>query len=140
MLQMVYEDIAGAGLRSPPILVAATLLRDLQTTAIPAAFLPVAVVLGLMGHMMYSVILGAVFGAFVAPRIANRGTLAAAATIYGLAVFVLMRLVVVPVVDPALAILSWPAFAVAHLMWGATIGLVLGWQPRRAAELVHAHA
>ena len=69
MFQMLYEAVAGAGLWSPPTLIAATIIRDLQTAPIPVAFQPLAVVLGLMGHMMNSMILGLLFALLIAPRI-----------------------------------------------------------------------
>jgi hypothetical protein len=140
MFQMVYEAIAGAGLWAPPTLIAATLIRSLQATTLPIGFQPLPVVLGLMGHMMNSIILGALFVLFIAPRLTSRGALATAGAMYGLAIFVIMRLIVVPLVDPALSTVSWPAFAMAHVMWGVAIGLVLGWRSRTDTVLAPAHA
>jgi hypothetical protein len=51
-----------------------------------------------------------------------------------------MHFTVVPLLDPVLLALNAPAFAMAHLMWGAVLGLVLGWQTRGAAVLQQAHA
>jgi hypothetical protein len=140
MFQMLYEAVAGAGLWSPPTLIAATIIRDLQTAPIPVAFQPLAVVLGLMGHMMNSVILGLLFALIFAPRMSNRSALVIGGAVYGLGVFVIMRFAVVPFLDPVLLSLNTPAFAMAHLMWGAIIGLVLGWQTRGATVLQQAHA
>jgi uncharacterized membrane protein YagU involved in acid resistance len=139
MFQMLYEAVAGAGFWSPPTLIAATLVRDLQANAIPVVFQPVAVVLGLIGHMMNSVVLGIVFGALIAPRVEGRNAVVMAGAIYGLGVFMVMRLAVVPLLDPAFERLSAPAFAVAHLMWGAIIGLVLSWNTGREVALAQAH-
>jgi hypothetical protein len=60
--------------------------------------------------------------------------------VYGAAIFVLMWFVVVPLVDPVMLKLNGPAFAIAHVMWGAVVGGVLGWQQHGAAELRHAPA
>jgi hypothetical protein len=140
MFQMLYEAVAGAGLWSPPTLIAATIIRDLQAAAIPVAFQPLAVVLGLIGHMMNSMILGLLFALLIAPRIGSRGWLVIGGAVYGLGIFVIMRFAVVPFLDPVLLSLNIPAFAMAHLMWGAIVGLVLGWQTRRATVLQQAHA
>jgi len=52
--------------------------------------------------------------------------------VYGLLVFVVMWFGVVPLVDPIMLKLNAVVFAISHLMWGATIGLVLGWRPTAA--------
>ena len=58
MIEMIFEAVAGTGFWSPLVFIGATVLRDFQTVAIPVPFDVVAVVVGLMGHMMNSVILG----------------------------------------------------------------------------------
>jgi len=84
-----------------------------------------------MGHMMNSVVLGAAF-AYVAPRFWRGATaLAIAATIYGALIFFAMWLVVVPLIDPVMLQLNSVSFFLAHLMWGAALGLVTAWVPRR---------
>jgi uncharacterized membrane protein YagU involved in acid resistance len=140
MFQMLFEAVAGTGLWSPPTFIAATLLRDLQTSTVPVAFAPVAVVLGLMGHMMNSVVLGGLFAVGIAPRLASRNLLLVGGAIYGLAVFVVMRLVIVPLVDPVFMTLNAPAFAFAHVMWGAVLGVALGWRFQTAPSLQPARA
>jgi hypothetical protein len=129
MVEMVVEAIVGAGFWAPVVFIAATLLRDLQAVAIPVPFLPIPVVLGLMGHMMNSVILGLLFARLVAPRLGGFGALEAGGAVYGLAVFVVMWVVIVPLVDPVMLHLNGVVFALAHLMWGAALGVVLGWRP-----------
>src|SRR5487761_334861 len=76
MIQMVYEGIWGAGFWAPVVFMAATILRDLQTVAIPVAFSAIPVVLGLMGHMMNSVILGILFALLIAPHVKGSVSLA----------------------------------------------------------------
>ncbi|MBI4493500.1 MAG: hypothetical protein HY690_11990 [Chloroflexi bacterium] len=135
MIQMVYEAVAGAGFWSPVVFIAATILRDLQSVATPVPFALIPVLLGLMGHMMNSVILGVVFAALVAPRLQGLGGLIVGGAVYGLVVFALMWLIVVPLVDPAMLRLNAPVFAVAHLMWGGALGLVLCWGEARVGAL-----
>lgn len=70
MWEMVLEQaLGGNGFWSAPVYIAATVLRDYQTVSTPVPFTFVPVVLGLMGHMMNSVVLGYLF-ARVAPQIA----------------------------------------------------------------------
>ncbi|MBI3977907.1 MAG: hypothetical protein HY331_06955 [Chloroflexi bacterium] len=127
MIEMVYEAIAGAGFWSPVVFIAATILRDLQGSQAPVPFQPVPVVLGLMGHMMNSVILGLVFAAVVAPRLRGLGSLAIGGAVYGAVVFVVMWLIVLPLIDPVMRQLNGLVFALSHMMWGAALGLILGW-------------
>jgi len=70
----------------------------------------------------------------------SRNALVIGGAVYGLGVFVVMRFAVVPFLDPVLLSLNTPAFAMAHLMWGAIVGLVLGWQTRGTAVLQQARA
>ncbi len=140
MFEMLYEAVAGAGFWSPVMFIAATVLRSLQDIATPVPFQLVPLLLGLMGHMMNSVILGVVFALLIAPRLDTRNALLIGGVVYGAAIFVLMWFAVVPLVDPVMLKLNGLAFAVAHVMWGAVVGAVLGWQQHGAAELRHAPA
>src|SRR5260370_37801376 len=83
MFEMLYEAIAGAGFWSPVIFIAATILRNLQGIATPVSLQPVPVLLGLMGHMMNSVILGTVFASLIAPRLRARNSLLVAGADFG---------------------------------------------------------
>jgi hypothetical protein len=132
MLEMLYGAIAGVGFWSPVVFIAATILRGLQSVATPVEFQPIPVLLGLMGHMMNSVILAFVFSWLIAPRLRGLTALAVGGMVYGLLVFVVMWFGVVPLVDPIMLKLNAVVFAISHLMWGATIGLVLGWRPTAA--------
>ena len=42
------------------------------------------------------------------------------------------RIGVLPVVDPIMLKLNALVFAISHMMWGATVGLVLGWRATAA--------
>jgi hypothetical protein len=139
MIEMVFEGIGGAGFWSPVVFIAASVVRALQSVPVPVPFQALPVVLGLMGHMMNSVILGILFAAFVAPRLRGADGLVIGGIVYGLAVFVLMWFLVVPLVDPVMLKLNGSVFALSHLMWGAALGLVLGWQKAPALAPQHAH-
>lgn len=127
MWQMVVEELFGAGFWSPVVYIAATVLRNLQTLGTNPGFQLVPVVLGLMGHMMNSVILGAVFYGFARRR--DWATLPAfiAGMVYGVIVFVLMWYVIVPLVDPVMLELNDGLFFIAHLMYGGVLGLLFNW-------------
>jgi hypothetical protein len=139
MLEMVYEGGAGAGFWSPVVFIGATILRDLRAVRIPVSFLAMPVLLGLMGHMMNSVILAFVFARLVAPRLEGMRALVLGGGAYGLAVFAAMWFGVVPLVDPVLLKLNGGMFAMSHLMWGAALGAVLAWRPVPAFVAQHAH-
>ena len=137
MIEMLYEAVAGDGFWSPVIYIGATALRGLQSLQPPVGFLFWGVVLGLMGHLMNSVILTGIFTAAVGRRVASRGALVVSGAIYGLVVFVVMWYAVVPAVDPVMLNLNATVFALAHLMWGIAVGLLL---PAPAAAVVRASA
>ena len=126
MWEMLVEAFIpnGAGLWAAPTYIAATILRQLQTVVKPVAFDAFAIVAGLMGHMMNSVVLGLVFAFAIAPRVKSLGGKIAAGMIYGAVVYAMMWYAVVPVVDPVLLNLNGLVFLLAHLMWGVALGLL----------------
>jgi hypothetical protein len=125
MVEMIYEAVGGAGFWSPVVFIAATLLRSLQSVPIPVPFMAMAVILGLMGHMMNSMIFGLIFASIVSRFPISRGTLAGLGVVYALAVFVVMWFLVVPAIDPVMLKLNGMVFAIAHMMWGAALGLIV---------------
>ncbi len=131
MMQMGYEMVAGSGLWAPMVFIAATLLRDLQTVPTPVPFLPLPVVLGLMGHMMNSVIFAFLFAWLLASRLHGLGTLAFGGMAYSVVILAVMWFGIAPLVDPAMLRANGVVFFIAHLMWGAALGLVLGWGQQR---------
>jgi hypothetical protein len=139
MIEMLYEAIGGAGFWSPVVFIAATIVRGLQSIPVPVPFQPLGAVLGLMGHMMNSVILAFIFAQFVAPRLRNTSALLFGGMIYSLVVFVVMWFGIVPLVDPVMLKLNGLVFAVSHLMWGAALGLLLAWQQAPVFAPRHAH-
>lgn len=123
MIEMVYEAVAGDGFWSPVVYIGATVLRRLQAVQIPVRFDFWGVILGLMGHMMNSVILGLVFAAIFSRSALARGSRTVVGAVYALVVFFVMWYVVVPAVDRVMLNLNAGVFAIAHIMWGAALGL-----------------
>ncbi len=126
MWEMIAEAVIpdGAGFFGTPVAIGATIVRDLQGSANPIPFDAVALILGLMGHMMNSVILAVIFGLIVtrlAPSAAGTIGLGMA---WGAAVFAAMWFVVAPAVDPLTLNLNAPVFFAGHLMWGAALGVI----------------
>jgi len=141
MWEMVAEQIAGGnGFWSPVTYIAATILRDYQQVATPVPFEALPVVLGLMGHMMNSVILGAGFAYITRPVHGSRSELVGFGVVYGIVVMFVMWLVLLPLVDPVMLRVNGVNFLVAHVMWGVGLGLALGWAPEDARSLRPAEA
>jgi len=126
MWEMVVEAILsdGAGFFGPVLAIGATLVRDLQGSGNPIRFDLLAVVLGLAGHMMNSVVLAVVFGLVVSRLQLTAALTVAAGAAWGAMVFVVMWFIVGPAIDPLLSNLNGPVFFLGHLMWGATLGLL----------------
>jgi len=126
MWQMILEAIipGGAGFWSPLVFIAATILRDLQTVSVPVPFHLLGVLLGLMGHMMNSVIFGLLFAYLIAPRTRSLIGQAVAGMVYGAAIYVVMWFAIVPLVDPVMAHLNPLIFSLGHFMYGLALGLV----------------
>ena len=124
MWQMIVEAIVGAGLWSPPIYIAATLLRGFEGAGSPAAFDLTGVGLGLMGHMMNSVIFGLVFAFLIGPRLPSLGRQIVGGLIYGVAIFIVMWYVILPLINPVMLNVNAGVFFLGHMMWGAALGAV----------------
>ncbi|CAG0946349.1 hypothetical protein ANRL1_02929 [Anaerolineae bacterium] len=124
MWEMMVEAIIpnGAGFWSAPTYIAATLFRNLQTVARPVSFDAVAVMAGLMGHMMNSVIFGLIFVLVIAPRFKSLIAQAGAGMMYGAVVFAAMWFVALPIIDPVMLNLNAVVFFLGHLMWGVALG------------------
>jgi len=122
LVEMIYEGLFGVGFWSAPIFIAAVLLRNLQSLVIPVPFAAVPVILGLMGHMMNSIILGILFVMLLGMRFTSRMASVIGGMAYALMVFFLMWFVVLPLIDPVMLNLNPYIFALAHLVWGIVIG------------------
>ena len=126
MWEMVVEALlpGGAGFWSPPVLIAATVLRDLQNVATPVPFTLIGVVVGMMGHMMNSIILGIVFAFWIAPRVPSLFGQIIAGMVYGVVIYIVMWFVILPIIDPVMLKLNAFVFLLAHLMWGGALGWI----------------
>jgi hypothetical protein len=126
MWEMLVEAIlpSGAGFFGPPVAIGATIIRALQGSANPIPFDLAALVVGLAGHMMNSVILAAIFGVAVGRRSLGTAPLVVAGMVWGAVVFAAMWFAIVPVLDPLVLNLNGAAFFAGHLMWGAAIGIL----------------
>ncbi len=122
MMEMVYEGLFGVGFWSAPIFIAATILRNLQTIAIPVGFSLIPVVLGMMGHMMNSVVLGVAFAALLGRFLSSPTVGAIVGALYALMIFFVMWFVALPFIDPVMLNLNGVVFAISHMMWGAILG------------------
>lgn len=126
MWEMVVEAVlpGGAGFFGPPIAIGATIVRDLQGSSNPIPFDLAALVIGLAGHMMNSVILAVIFGLAIGRRGLGTTGLLTAGIAWGAMVFAAMWFVAVPAVDPLVLNLNGVVFLVGHMMWGAALGLL----------------
>ncbi|MGH2403428.1 MAG: hypothetical protein ACRDGN_03085 [bacterium] len=75
--------------------------------------------------MMNSVILTLVFARTAAKVAKSRTSLAAWGAVYGVAVFLVMWYVVLPVIDPVMLNLNGTFFLFAHVVWGGLLGSLL---------------
>ncbi len=135
MIEMIFEAVAGAGFWSPVVFIGATVLRGLQAVRVPVAFDLAGVVLGLMGHMMNSVIFGIIFAWIFSRTAGSRRALVGWGMVYGLMIFAVMWYVVVPAIDPVMLKLNATVFAISHVMWGAALGLIVPQASRLSACL-----
>ena len=126
MWEMIVEAVlpTGNGFWSPVVYIGATVARDLQSVTAPVPFHLLGVLLGLIGHMMNSIILGLIFAYLIAPRAKSLGGQIVAGLIYGVVIYLIMWLVVLPLVDPVMLNLNAIVFLLGHMMWGVALGLV----------------
>ncbi len=138
MWTMVVEAIlhAGenvvAGLFSPLVYIAATVLGGFNhPNFYPAGKLPpadpLAIVLGLMGHMMNSVIFALIFFAFIVPVAMTNTARIVTGLIYAVVIFAVMWYLVLPIVDPVMLRVNYLGFLTGHMMYGIGLGLTANW-------------
>lgn len=120
IMQMIVEALIGHGFWSPLKYIASVFTRGTDTDP---TFSWGPVIVGLGGHMMNSMILGAIFAMAVWKLTRNPVVLAMLGTLWGAAVWAFMWLAVVPTVDPAMKLLNAPWFFGAHLLFGVVLGL-----------------
>ena len=124
MMEMIYEGLFGVGFWSAPVFIAATILRDLQAVAVPVSFSFVPVVVGMMGHMMNSVVLALVFVALLGRYAATQRAGAIVGALYALVIFFVMWFAVLPIIDPVMLNLNPVVFALSHMVWGMVLGIM----------------
>lgn len=118
MMEMLIEAAIGRGFWSPVKYIAAVFTHGTDTDP---TFAAVPVVVGLMGHMMNSVVFGMLF-AVTTRRVRDPLVLTAAGMAYGAAIFTVMWFTVLPAIDPAMTLLNGAGFLLSHLMYGAVLG------------------
>jgi hypothetical protein len=120
MTEMVAEAIWGRGLWSPLRFTASvfTLGRDTDPS-----FSIGPVLVGAVGHVIDSAIFGLIFLAVAGRFASGAAALALAGAGYGVIPFLGAWFVVLPIVDPAMLLLSAPAFLAGHVMFGLLLGL-----------------
>ncbi len=128
MLMMVVTGLSGMGFLRPLYLLAATFNPQWAMTQ---GVDMVAILVGLMLHMMNSAIFGVVFalvlGAWLRQGISTGGWLIAG-MVWAVILFAVNQFIVLPIVDPALAqgagsVAIW--WFISHLMYGGLLGAVV---------------
>jgi len=125
MMEMAYEWFFGVGFWAAPTFISAVALRGLQAVAVPVSFALVPVVLGMMGHMMNSVILGFLFVSAFGKRLVSHTTGMIYGAVYALVVFFLMWFAVLPLINPVMLQLNPYVFALSHVVWGMVLGYMV---------------
>ena len=138
MWTMVVEAIfAGgnfvAGLFSPVVYIAAMVLGGFgNPNFFPAGKLPspdpVLIVLGLMGHMMNSVIFALIFFPIASRVAATNVARIVTGLVYGVAIFAVMWYVALPILDPVMLRVNYLGFLAGHMMYGVALGLLTKWK------------
>jgi len=130
MMEMVIEALIGMGFWAPLRFIASvfTLGRDTDPS-----FSLMPVIVGLMGHMMNSVIFSIVFGLFVSRLASGVVGLAILGMVYAAAIFVVMWFVVLPLIDPAMLLVNAGGFFASHLLYGLVLGVGIALVRQRAS-------
>ncbi len=137
MWEMILEAVLtdGTGFWSPLVFIGATIIRGAQDLSFAAGTLPVgadfdsftnfiSAVLGMMGHMMNSMMFGLMFVLVVSSRRPSFPTQLMAGMAYGSMIFAIMWWVILPWIDPVMISLNGWVFFIAHLMWGGSLAMV----------------
>ncbi len=124
MMEMVIEAVIGHGFWSPLRYIASVFTLGTNTDP---SFSLLPVFIGLMGHMMNSVIVGLIFALWISRITSNGIGLIVTGMVYAAAVFFLMWFVILPVIDPAMKLVNGVGFLFSHLMYGLVLGAGIGW-------------
>ena len=120
---MVTVPFIGRGLWFPINLVAAAILRNLQTASPEALgqFMPLAFLVGLIVHLLLSTLIGVLF-ALLLPTLPGPAFLWSLIT--GPVLWAIVQFVVLPLINPVMSRYVHPlSFVIAHILYS----LVLGW-------------
>ncbi len=120
MLEMVIEAVIGKGFWAPLRFIASVFTLGKDTDP---SFSLIPVVVGLMGHMMNSVILGIIFAVVISRITSNVVGLAVVGMVYAAAIFFVMWYLILPLIDPAMLLVNGVGFFVSHLMYGLILGV-----------------
>ncbi len=100
MMEMIIEAVIGRGFWSPVRYVASVFTLGKDTDP---SFALIPVIVGLMGHMMNSVIFGMVFALVISRISSTPAGLRVAGMAYAVVIFAGMWYVILPLIDPAKA-------------------------------------
>jgi hypothetical protein len=134
---LAYGWLSGHGIWYPINLVAATVLRSMQTMTPPqlAAFSLSALLVGVLIHLIVASGLGFVF-ALLLPTLPGRPIIWA--VIVGPLLWFGATLIILPQINPVMSnLLDWPSFGLANIVYGLVMG---GWvmrTPMVRAEQAH---
>lgn len=127
MWSMIVIAVTGTGFWTPINLIAHTAF---PSAPLGGVFSAPALVIGLAIHFAVAIGFGVVFAALMTPARGWRPTTATSAgsgLVYGVVIWLVMHFAVWPAADAvAASAFSLWVFAVAHLIYGLTLGLVVG--------------
>jgi hypothetical protein len=130
-----YGLVSGIGIWRPVNLVAATVLRDMQTQSLESLskFDLLALVVGLAIHLAMSIGLGEMFS-FILPALPGRPLYWG--PVIGPLLWVGATVAALPIINPIMAAnVEWISFGIANVLYG----LVLGWWIDRT-PMIHVNA
>jgi uncharacterized protein DUF6789 len=122
MVAMIYTLAGQSDLLAPLKQMGALFFANDQGSAI-------SMLAGLMIHMVMSIVFGVIFALLVQGRIAGYGPLLVAGLVYIAVEWAIAAFVVLPAIDkPLVPTFSAVGGFVAHMMYGAVLGLWLAWR------------
>lgn len=136
VFEMVVAGLLGASAFGPPRMMGATVLRGGALTPQPALGLALVLPIALVVHFILSAVYGAVFGAVAASFGALRsssGKLVVAASVFGLALWLVNFYVIAPIAFPWFGMANPVVQFLAHtFFFGSVLGLLLAKRSKTA--------